>query len=133
SDTDGHMSRQSAGLSREERGGVLTSGFDADTIEEFAVKNRISRSQVYKEIDAGRLIASKVQSRTIITRENGAAWRRALPTPKPPTPPRTTSAPPQNPRPPLRGFFRGSEPQSSILGGVLVALRQAVEGMAASG
>ncbi len=56
------------------------SSYDADTISEFAIKNRISRSQVFKEIAEGRLIASKVGTRTIITRENGAAWRRALPT-----------------------------------------------------
>jgi hypothetical protein len=73
------MSRHSTGLSREERNGVGASEFDADTIEEFAVKNRISRSQVYKEIAAGRLVARKVNSRTIITREDGAAWRNALP------------------------------------------------------
>ncbi len=68
------MSRQSTGLSHDERGGVY-----ADTVEEFAVKNRISRSQTYKEIAAGRLIARKIGSRTIITHEDGAAWRRALP------------------------------------------------------
>jgi hypothetical protein len=73
------MSRQSTGLSREERGGVGVSEFDADTIEEFAVKNRISRSQTYKEIASGRLVARKVASRTIITREDGAAWRHSLP------------------------------------------------------
>ena len=53
---------------------------DADTVDEFAVKNRISRSQVYKEIKSGRLTARKIASRTIITREDGAEWRRALPT-----------------------------------------------------
>ena len=56
---------------------------DADTIQEFAARNRISRAQTYEEIRAGRLNASKVGSRTIITRENGAAWRRALPTIQP--------------------------------------------------
>jgi hypothetical protein len=75
------MSRYSTGLSREERCGSDASDADfcADTIEEFAVKNRISRSQTYKEIAAGRLIARKVGARTIITKEDGAAWRRALP------------------------------------------------------
>jgi hypothetical protein len=73
------MSRQSTGLSRDERNGIGASEFDADTIDEFAVKNRISRSQVYKEIASGRLIARKVNSRTIITREDAAAWRNALP------------------------------------------------------
>jgi hypothetical protein len=75
------MSIQSTGLSREERGTAraASSEFDADTIEEFAVRNRISRSQAYKEIAAGRLIARKVGTRTIITKEDGAAWRSALP------------------------------------------------------
>jgi hypothetical protein len=71
------MSRQSTGLSHDERCGA--SDFDADTVDEFAVRNRISRSQTYKEIAAGRLVARKVASRTIITREDGAAWRRSLP------------------------------------------------------
>jgi len=53
--------------------------FEADSIEEFAERHRISRSQVYKEIREGRLTARKIASRTIITREDGAEWRRALP------------------------------------------------------
>jgi hypothetical protein len=53
--------------------------YEAHTIEEFAYRNRISRSQAYKEVAAGRLIASKVGLRTIITREHAAEWRRALP------------------------------------------------------
>jgi hypothetical protein len=55
-------------------------GYDgADTVERFAAKNAISRAQAYKEITAGRLIARKVGARTIITREDAARWRRALP------------------------------------------------------
>jgi hypothetical protein len=53
--------------------------FDADTVEEFARRHRISRAQTYKEIAAGRLIASKVGTRTLILREHSAAWRQALP------------------------------------------------------
>jgi hypothetical protein len=53
--------------------------FYADTIPEFALKSRISRAQVYKEIAAGRLMAVKVGTRTIITKEAGEDWRRALP------------------------------------------------------
>jgi hypothetical protein len=52
---------------------------DADGIDEFAAKNNISRRTVYEEISAGRLIARKVGARTIITREDAAAWRQALP------------------------------------------------------
>jgi hypothetical protein len=51
----------------------------ADSVERFAAKHDVSRSQVYKEIAAGRLTARKVASRTIITREDAAVWRRALP------------------------------------------------------
>jgi hypothetical protein len=52
---------------------------DAYRVEEWAARNGISRSQTYKEIRAGRLIARKVGNRTIITEEDGAAWRHALP------------------------------------------------------
>lgn len=71
------MACQSTGLSREERSGF--SGSDAYTVDEFAALNRTSRSQIYKEIAAGRLIARKIGARTIITGEDGAAWRRSLP------------------------------------------------------
>jgi hypothetical protein len=74
------MSRQSTGLSRDERSGAAVSDFDADTVEEFAVRNRISRSQAYKEIAAGRLVARKIGARTIVLRDDAEAWRRALPT-----------------------------------------------------
>jgi hypothetical protein len=51
----------------------------ADSVKRFALKHSISRDQVYKEIAAGRLTARKVASRTIITFEDGARWRRSLP------------------------------------------------------
>jgi len=51
----------------------------ADSVKRFAAKNAISRAQTYLEIAAGRLIARKVGSRTIITREDASKWRRALP------------------------------------------------------
>jgi hypothetical protein len=51
----------------------------ADTVERFAEKNAISRALAFKEIAAGRLPARKVGSRTIITHEDAAKWRRALP------------------------------------------------------
>lgn len=75
------MSRLSTSLAHDERSGIAS---DADTIDEFAFRNRISRSQVYKEIGSGRLVARKIASRTIITREDAAAWRNSLPamTPK---------------------------------------------------
>jgi hypothetical protein len=75
------MSRHATNLRREERTSSShdSSDSDADTVERFAFKNGISRSQAYLEIRAGRLIARKVGTRTIITREDGAAWRSALP------------------------------------------------------
>jgi hypothetical protein len=51
----------------------------ADSIPRFAAKNGISRAQTYKEIGTGRLTARKVGARTIITHEDAAKWRRALP------------------------------------------------------
>jgi hypothetical protein len=58
---------------------VMSETFGAYRIEEWAARNSISRSQVYKEIHAGRLIARKVGNRTIITEEDAIAWRRSLP------------------------------------------------------
>ena len=69
----------STALSREERASAIRDSSDADAVERFAFRNGISRSQAYKEIAAGRLIARKVGARTLITREDAAAWRRALP------------------------------------------------------
>jgi hypothetical protein len=51
----------------------------ADSVERFAEKNAISRAQAFIEIASGRLIARKVGSRTIITQEDAAKWRRSLP------------------------------------------------------
>jgi hypothetical protein len=51
----------------------------ASRVEDWAARHGISRAQAYKEIAAGRLIARKVGTRTIITDEDGDDWRRALP------------------------------------------------------
>jgi hypothetical protein len=48
-------------------------------VEEFAEAHDISRAQTYVEIGAGRLIARKIGTRTIILEEDAEAWRRALP------------------------------------------------------
>jgi hypothetical protein len=56
---------------------------DADSVDSFAAKNSISRRKVYDEISSGRLIAKKAGARTIITKEDGARWRRILPKLKP--------------------------------------------------
>ena len=64
--------RASDSLPHDQRGGAYT-------VEEFATKHAISRAQAYKEIAEGRLTARKVGSRTIITIEDAAKWRRSLP------------------------------------------------------
>ena len=51
----------------------------ADSVDGFARRHAISRAQAFKEIAEGRLIGRKVGSRTIITCEDAAAWRRRLP------------------------------------------------------
>jgi len=52
---------------------------DGYSVDRFAERHDISRSQTYVEINSGRLVASKVGNRTIITRENAARWRKNLP------------------------------------------------------
>jgi hypothetical protein len=48
-------------------------------IDEFAVRNSISRAQVYVELKEGRLNARKVGSATLITLEDETAWLASLP------------------------------------------------------
>jgi len=50
------------------------------SVQGFADTHAISRTQTYREIGSGRLIASKIGKRTVITAENAAAWRASLPT-----------------------------------------------------
>jgi hypothetical protein len=74
------MSRQSTGLSHEERAGFSGGGAaDAWSVEVWAARHGLSRAAAYREIAAGRLVARKVGARTIITAEDAAAWRRSLP------------------------------------------------------
>ena len=49
------------------------------SIPAFAKAHAISRTQTYREIGSGRLIASKIGKRTVITAENASKWRAALP------------------------------------------------------
>lgn len=49
-------------------------------VDEFAIRNSISRAQVYVEMKEGRLNARKVGSATLITIEDETAWLAALPT-----------------------------------------------------
>jgi excisionase family DNA binding protein len=45
----------------------------------FAADHGLSETTVYKEINEGRLAASKVGRRTVIFREAAEAWRTSLP------------------------------------------------------
>jgi hypothetical protein len=55
----------------------------AQSIEQFAVANSISRTTAYAEIAKGRLKARKIGARTVIIPEDAIKWRRSLPTFKP--------------------------------------------------
>jgi hypothetical protein len=51
----------------------------AFSIPDFARRHSIGRSTVYEEIAAGRLVARKFRSRTLVTMEDARAWRASLP------------------------------------------------------
>jgi hypothetical protein len=51
----------------------------AYSIERLAKESDISRSMIYEEIAAGRLIARKVGRRTIVRRSDALLWLRSLP------------------------------------------------------
>jgi len=51
----------------------------ARSIPKFAADNGVSPRTIYLEIGAGRLTARKIGARTVITDEDGAEWRQALP------------------------------------------------------
>jgi hypothetical protein len=48
-------------------------------VASFAADHGLSETTVYKEINEGRLAASKVGRRTVIFREAAESWRAALP------------------------------------------------------
>lgn len=57
---------------------------EADSIEQFGLLNgNLGRQLIYDEINAGRLAAKKVGTRTIILRSSGKLWRESLPDVKP--------------------------------------------------
>ena len=49
------------------------------TVPEFIVSHCISRARLYAEINAGRLVAKKFGTRTLIDGDSAAAWRASLP------------------------------------------------------
>jgi hypothetical protein len=73
------MSHQSTGLSRDERNGVHETERKAFSIEVFARRNGISRSQAFKEVATGRLIVLKVGVRSIVTERAERDWQNSLP------------------------------------------------------
>ena len=52
---------------------------DAFAFKVFCRRNAIGVTTGYAEVKAGRLIARKVRGKTIVTAEDGAAWRESLP------------------------------------------------------
>jgi hypothetical protein len=70
------MIRRTTAPSREERNGVELKSF---SVEVFALRNGISRSQAYKELASGRLEGVKCGARTLITDRAERKWQRALP------------------------------------------------------
>jgi len=55
----------------------------AFSIKTFCERNEVGRTTAYAEINAGRLRASKVGRRTLITDENEAEWLKNLPAVEP--------------------------------------------------
>jgi excisionase family DNA binding protein len=51
----------------------------AYSVEQFAEATDISRSSLYEEIKAGRLVARKCGKRTIISVHDAEAWLESLP------------------------------------------------------
>jgi hypothetical protein len=51
----------------------------AYSIERLAKESDISRSMIYEEITAGRLIARKIGRRTVVRRSDALRWLRLLP------------------------------------------------------
>jgi excisionase family DNA binding protein len=57
----------------------MMNGKSGVDIAAFAADHGLSETTVYKEINEGRLVASKVGRRTVIFREAAEAWKAALP------------------------------------------------------
>jgi hypothetical protein len=74
------MNRSFNKPSVDERNVTERKSFSIDT---FALRNDISRAQVYKELNCGRLKGLKCGSRTLITERAEREWQDALPKRKP--------------------------------------------------
>ena len=80
--------RNDAGVRRNHPGlwwqGVMdNSAKRSFSIKTFCERNEVGRTTAYAEINAGRLRASKVGRRTIITDKNEAEWLKILPAVEP--------------------------------------------------
>jgi len=51
----------------------------ASSVKAFCERNNIGTTTFYEEVKAGRLVARKVRSKTIVTSEDEIAWRQSLP------------------------------------------------------
>jgi hypothetical protein len=58
----------------------------AYTIKQFCERNGIGLTKAYEEINRGRLVARKVDSKTLIVDSDEAAWIESLPRVVPPDP-----------------------------------------------
>lgn len=56
-----------------------TAGGNSLTIDDLCKRENVSRTYVYREINAGRLKARKRGRRTVFLREDVRAWLKALP------------------------------------------------------
>ena len=63
------------GGNRHDRRAARAAARTGSSVKDFAARNNLGLTKVYAEIGAGRLIAHKVGSRTIIFDDDEAAWR----------------------------------------------------------
>jgi hypothetical protein len=93
------MNRSFNKPSPDERNAVERKSFSIDT---FALRNDVSRAQVYVELNSGRLEGLKCGSRTLITERAEREWQDALPKRPTAAPIDATAAPRKRGRPPKR-------------------------------
>ena len=58
----------------------LADDLDLMPVQVFCRRNGIGRTSFYAEVQAKRLKARKVRGRTVVAKEDAAAWRASLPT-----------------------------------------------------
>jgi hypothetical protein len=68
-----------SGGNRHDRRAAKAAARTGSSVKDFAARNNLGLTKVYAEIGAGRLVAHKVGSRTIIFDDDELAWRASLP------------------------------------------------------